>query len=323
MTFLPIRTVRSSTSACASDSATRCATRLRRLGREPRVQREAGRLRLEPDLVDRVGDLLEHLLEHRPGSRSLVVEGDHVVRVVEAQLDAVGADEQHLVARGRDTRSRSSQRRAGDERDAGARQAREPLEHGVRASGSARAARGRRPRARGCRRSRARPAAARCGRAPRAPLRSGSARRAIAASALAPTVHSRSPCRPPRSAPGARPTAAPRRSAVEEVARPARDVVLEHPLAQRRASACRRSPSRHVHGAQDRLLQPLDVVRVDSGGPAAARRRRRRTRSARARRRRRRASATYSFATRFIPSRSAVTSMTSAARYSATISSRG
>ena len=33
--------------------------------------------------------------------------------------------------------------------------------------------------------------------------------------------------------------------------------------------------------------------------------------------------ATYSFATRFMPSRSAVTSMTSAARYSATISSRG
>ena len=77
------------------------------------------------------------------------------------------------------------------------------------------------------------------------------------------------------------------------------------------ARGARRAPC----SRRGRTRRPCRRCRRDSPAPPrAAPRRRRRTRSAPARRRRPRREATNSLATRFIPSRSGVTTMTSAAR---------
>ena len=64
---------------------------------QPGVQGETGGLHLEPDLVDRVGDLAEHLVQDVDLLELGRVEAHPVVGLIQPDLDAVRADQQRLV----------------------------------------------------------------------------------------------------------------------------------------------------------------------------------------------------------------------------------
>ena len=103
------------------------------------------------------------------------------------------------------------------------------------------------------------------------------------------------------------------RERLEERRRPLGDVVLAHAPAQG-AHASGALALRHLDRLDHRVLQSLDVVRVHEDRLPQLVGRPGELAEQRARRRASNRHATYSFATRFMPSRSAVTSMTSAAR---------
>ena len=59
------------------------------LSGKPSVQREARRFRLEPDLVDRLGDVAQRLVEHTNLRNLRSVEVDELRRSIEPQFNAV------------------------------------------------------------------------------------------------------------------------------------------------------------------------------------------------------------------------------------------
>ena len=262
------------------------------LGGPAVVQRDAGRLELDGDA--------------RRGVAAIGVQlaGEPVAQRDARRARARARSRRRTRCRGcrrggsrsgrRESAARSCSAAARDDRDAACRAARPARAAPRPTRGSGRAvARDRRRSARACRRSRS--ATSRCGvraRAARAPLERAARR---------------------RSADSARSRASGPPSGLEERARPAVDVVRAH-LA-RAARACAGAPRRRAARSRAAIvsLMPsmscgLHEQRLPQLGRGAGE-----LATARARRRRGRRDATYSLHTRFMPSRSGVTSITSAA----------
>ena len=273
------------------------------------MQGEPGRLHLEPDLVDRVGDLAEHLVQH-------------------VDLLELGRVERQLRRRGRRGGSRcrairpAACCRAGRRPDRGCRSER-PLTRATRVSRQREQAQHRVPRLgqRACLLGRVDLGRQRAvevegdeqaRRARQLAQRPGEGgwqshaylRRRIGRS----DVHSRSPSGSSSDAPE---LAA--RSDARNVSDQWRHVVLAHPLAQRPHPLAPLG-ARHRDGAQDGVLQPVDVVRVDEQRRPSVRRPTPVNSLSTSTPSSSNRAATYSLATRFMPSRSAVTSITSEAR---------